>query len=114
MASQKYCLNHENVYHGVVLETSHWDNVNHSSRKDKHQYKYFSYFSKKMHTASDVPHWGAFNGYSQHMFSSRNKKQINTFWLKKKKKKKKNRKNNNKKHLIKSYVNILQNIFILD
>ena len=38
----------------------------------------------------EVPQRGASNEYPQHMFSSRNKKNIDTFWL--------------KKHLIKSYV----------
>ena len=31
----------------------------------------------------EVPQWGASNEYLQHMFSSRNKKNIDTFWLKK-------------------------------
>ena len=31
----------------------------------------------------EVPQRGASNEYSQHMFSSRNKKNIATFWLKK-------------------------------
>ena len=30
-----------------------------------------------------MPHWGTSNEYPQHMFSSRNKKNIATFWLKK-------------------------------
>ena len=31
----------------------------------------------------EVPHRGTSNEYPQHTFSSRNKKNINTFWLKK-------------------------------
>ena len=42
----------------------------------------------------EVPHQDASNEYPQHMFSCRNKKNINTLVLK-------------KKHLIKSYVSIL-------
>ena len=42
----------------------------------------------------EVPQWGTSNEYPQHMFSSRNKKNIDTFWLE-------------KKTLIKSYVKTL-------
>ena len=39
---------------------------------------------------------GASNEYPQHMFLSRNKTNIDTFWLKK------------KKHLIKSYIRLVE------
>ena len=53
--------------------------------KSGYQVKFFSYFSMKTYVvySLEVPHRGTSNEYPQHMFSSRNKKNIDTFWLKK-------------------------------
>ena len=47
--------------------------------------KYFSYFSMKTCCgySLEMPHRGTSNEYPQHMFSWRNKKNSNTFWLEK-------------------------------
>ena len=42
----------------------------------------------------EVPQWGTFNEYPQHIFLWRNKKNINTLWFKNEKKKKKKRVSN--------------------